>query len=248
MKATLFEFRYRWWVIATIFFVSFGTYFFDHVNSAEALADWRVSQLGGAATYNTYRLIFGVGTVLLGVAAFFRTWGTAYLRADVMRDVRVHTERLVANGPYRYVRNPLYFGNILMATAIGLMASRIGFFLLAIGMTIFVIRLLLREESDLLRDQGESYRDYCEAVPRLLPSLVPRVPEGENMAHWGQAFRAEVMYWLLAVAMVSFAITLNIKVFWAIFAAAMIGSFVYKRPGSVDKNEAAPGSQPGEPH
>jgi hypothetical protein len=47
-----------------------------------------------------------------------------------MRDSRVHTERVLADGPYRYVRNPLYLGNILMATGIGLMASRIGFLVL----------------------------------------------------------------------------------------------------------------------
>jgi hypothetical protein len=87
-------------------------------------------------------------------------------------------------------------------------------------MTVFVIRLLLREEADLLRDQGVDRR-YCAAVPRLLPSLTPRLPSAGNVAHWGQSFRAELMYWLLALAMAVFAVTLSIKVFWVIFALAL---------------------------
>lgn len=232
MKASLFEFRYRWWLIASIFFIGFSAYFVDHVNCAEAVANWGAGRLRVAVSYNTYHLIFALGTCLLVLAAFLRTWGTSYLQADVMRDSQVHTERLVADGPYRYVRNPLYLGNILMAIAIGLMASRIGFFVLSFGMTFFVIRLLLREEADLLRDQGEPYRRYCAAVPRLLPSLTPRVPPAGNVPHWAQGFGAELMYWLLALAMASFAITLKIKVFWAVFVVAMIASFAYKRPNS----------------
>ena len=57
-----------------------------------------------------------------------------------MRDSRVHTERLLADGPYRYVRNPLYLGNIFMAIGIGLTASRTGFLILSLGMTVFVIQ------------------------------------------------------------------------------------------------------------
>ena len=231
-KATLLEFRYRWWVISLIFFFSFLTYFFDHVNSSEAIADWAASRLATAATHNIYRFIFAFGSLLLTAAAFLRTWGTSYLQADIMRDSRVHTERLLADGPYRYVRNPLYLGTILMACAIGLMASRTGFFVLSIGMTIFVVRLLLREEADLRRDQGESYQRYCAAVPRLFPSLKLRVPQAGNAPHWGQALRAEIMYWLLALAMASLAVTLNIKIFWLLFAVAMVASFIYKRPST----------------
>jgi protein-S-isoprenylcysteine O-methyltransferase Ste14 len=54
---------------------------------------------------NRYWVI--LGAFLMVCAAFFRTWGTAYLQANVMRDSRVHTEKLLADGPYRRVRNPL---------------------------------------------------------------------------------------------------------------------------------------------
>lgn len=231
MQASLFEFRYRWWIIACIFALAFLSYGIDRVNSGSAIADWLSSLRGALPTDNSYRAVFALGAVLLVLTAFLRTWGTAYLRADVMRDSLVHTERLLADGPYRYTRNPLYLGNIIMAIGIGLMASRLGFAILVIGMTVFVIRLLLREEGELALQQGESYRRYCATVPRLIPSLIPRVPSAGERADWGPALRAESMYWIMALAVAAFAITLNIKSFWAIFAVAMASSFFLKTPG-----------------
>ena len=117
-----------------------------------------------------------------------------------------------------------------MALSIGLMASRTGFVILVLGMTVFVIRLLLREEAELLRDLGEPYRRYCEAVPRLIPSLFPRVPSADDAPQWSQGIRAEVMYWLMALAMGVFAITLKLWLFWSIYAVAIAAAFSYKRP------------------
>lgn len=230
MQATLFEFRHRWWVIFSIFFAAFFAYSLDSVNCGVAIANWLAKRLGTPPNDNSYRLIFAFGTLLLALAAILRTWGTSYLQAKVMRDSEVHTEKLLADGPYRHVRNPLYLGNMLMAAGIGLMASRIGFVVLSLGMTLFVIRLLLREEAELLRAQGEPYLRYCSAVSRLVPSLTPRVPSAGSAPHWAEGCRAELMYWLLALAMGAFAITLNVKIFWGIFLLAMASSWLLKGP------------------
>jgi protein-S-isoprenylcysteine O-methyltransferase Ste14 len=230
MQASLFEFHHRWWVIFFIFFTAFLAYSLDPVNCGVAIVHWLSKHLGTTATDNTYRLIFAFSALLLAFAALLRTWGTSYLQAEVMRDSEIHTERLLADGPYRHVRNPLYLGNIFMAVGIGLMASRSGFLILSVGMTVFVIRLVLREEAELLRDQGEPYRRYCATVPRLIPSPTPRLRGAGNAPYWGRAFRAELMYWLLVLAVAAFAVTLNIKIFWGVFAAAMASSWLLKAP------------------
>jgi protein-S-isoprenylcysteine O-methyltransferase Ste14 len=230
MAATLFEFRHRWWVIFGIFTVAFWAYGIDPRNSGEAITDWIAARLGITIHANAYQLVYAIGSLLVFVAAMLRTWGTSYLRGDVMRDSRVHTERLLADGPYRYVRNPLYIGNILLAAGVGLMASRIGFVVLVAGMIIFVLRLISREETELARDQGEAYQRYCAAVPRILPALTPRVPSAENVPDWGQAFRVEAAYWLMAAALAAFAATLNLKVFWAIFACGVAATVLSKTP------------------
>ena len=230
VQASLFEFRHRWWVIFFIFFTAFLAYSLDPVNCGVAIVRWLANLLGTTATANAYRLIFAFGVLLLSLAALLRSWGTSYLDAEVMRDSEIHTERLLADGPYRYVRNPLYLGNIFMAVGMGLMASRSGFLILSLGMTVIVIRLILREEAELLRDQGEPYQRYCAAVPRLIPSLSPCLPRAGNAPHWGKGFCAELMYWLLVLAVAAFAVTLSIKVFWGVFAAAIASSWILKSP------------------
>ena len=242
MKASLFEFRHRWWVIFFIFMAAFLAYSIDPKNSAVAIADWsaRLAHSDAArAPGEWYQFTFALGAVLVGVAAFLRTWGTSYLQAEVMRDSEVHTEKLLADGPYRHVRNPLYLGNILLSVGMGLIASRIGFLVLSIGMTVFVVRLILREESELLRDRGESYRNYCAAVPRLVPSLTARIPSAGNPAHWKQGIAAELMYWLIALAMAAFAWTLNLGVFWGVFTVAFFSSWLLKKPRKKDNPNRA---------
>jgi protein-S-isoprenylcysteine O-methyltransferase Ste14 len=239
MQATLSEFRNRWWIIFSIFGLAFLAYAVDQATTGVVIGKWINKWRGGPENDNIYRLVFGFAALLQVMAALIRTWGTSYLQAEVMRDSRVHTEKLLADGPYRYVRNPLYLGNIIMAAAIGFLASRIGFLILVFGMTIFVLRLIGREESELARDQGEPYRRYCAAVPRLLPSLWPRVPAAGNRAYWAHGFRAELMSWLMGMAMAGFAITLNIKVYWVLFALAMASAWFYKRPETKEKSTPA---------
>ena len=79
---------------------------------------------------------------------------------------------LVVSGFYRYVRNPMYFGILLML---------IGYFLwfgywslLIYTMIAFVITHLfvtLYEEPTLKRKFGASYEEYLRRVPRWMPKL-----------------------------------------------------------------------------
>ncbi len=129
MRATELEFRYRFFVITAIYFLGFGCYAVDHVNAGVAIAHW----LSGAAAPITgprsallLKLIFGVGALLAIAAAVVRTWAAAYLKSDVVHDLDLHSDALVADGPFRYVRNPLYVGGVLLGIGMGLMASRVG--------------------------------------------------------------------------------------------------------------------------
>jgi hypothetical protein len=166
--------------------------------------------------------VFFIAALFCLAAAALRTWATAYLNPEVMVDRKVHTSRLVADGPYRYVRNPLYFANILLAVGFGLMATRIGFFILVIGMILFGYRLILREESGIVATQGESYRAYCAAVPRLLPALAPKLPSAGASPKWADGFLGEAFMWTMAASVLVFAITLNQVAFFVVLAAAFV--------------------------
>lgn len=126
MKATRWEFENRAWLFGMVFAVSFPLYSLDHANSAQALANWMAGKLSINGDLLT-RVFFTVAAVVLVLSALIRTWASSYLRGAVVYASEVKTAALVADGPYRHVRNPLYFGNVLMAMGMGALMSRSGF-------------------------------------------------------------------------------------------------------------------------
>ena len=245
MRATKFEFEQRFWIIGIIFCLGFGLSALDHVYFSTALLHLITPSTDPDSTRGIFfeRLIFGGGAVLLFLAALLRTWATAYLPTEVVHDASQHSEALVADGPFRYVRNPLYLANLPMAAGIGVMASRLGWLLLVAGVWLFVYRLIFREEDGLFESQGESYRAYLEAVPRFWPALRPRVPSGGGQPRWGQAIAGEMFFWLFGVAVLCLAITLNSKLTGIVFGCSFL---VYFTVVPILKKRAATfGGKPG---
>jgi len=221
MKATNWEFTNRALLFGLIFAFSFPLYFFDHQNSTAALASWLGSTLQKDPDL-VARLLFAFAAILLAVAALLRTWASSYLRAGVVYAAEVKTDSLIAGGPYRLVRNPLYFANILMVIGMGAMMSRTGFLVAAVAMLVFSYRLILREEAGLRASLGNQYEGYSKVVPRLWPSLWPRIASAGGQAKWTEGFRAELWYWGFAAALATFAITLKLTLFFAILAASLV--------------------------
>jgi protein-S-isoprenylcysteine O-methyltransferase Ste14 len=221
MKASNWEFRNRATVFGLIFGFTFPLYVLDPQNSTVALANW----LGAGRQIDTdlvARLLFAFAAFLLVLAALIRTWASSYLQASVVYASEVNSESLVADGPYRRVRNPLYFANVLMIIAMGAMMSRLGFFVAVIAMVVFCYRLILREEAELQASQGQPYRAYCKAVPRLWPSLWPRVASAGRQARWMEGIKAESWYWGFAAALIAYAITLKLTLFFVILVGSLV--------------------------
>jgi len=221
MRATTFEFRYRFWVIGAIFWAGFSLYRVDPVNAGYALSVWLSAHTGWPQAV-LLRLIFALAALITVAAAVLRTWACSFLHSDVVHDGALHSDRLVADGPYRYLRNPLYLGTILLAVGMGVMASRLGFAVIVLGILIFTLRLIGREEAELMASQGESYLNYRKAVPCLVPSFSPRVPEGGGRSQWMQSFQGEGFFWGFTIAMVVFAITLKVVYFWYALGIAFL--------------------------
>jgi protein-S-isoprenylcysteine O-methyltransferase Ste14 len=84
------------------------------------------------------------------------------------------TERLVVEGAYRHVRNPMYvavmavvLGQVLLFTSWGLLA-----YLVVIGVTMATF-VQGYEEPTLREAYGPAYDEFCEHVPRWLPRVIP---------------------------------------------------------------------------
>jgi protein-S-isoprenylcysteine O-methyltransferase Ste14 len=230
MRATEFEFRNRFWFICLTYFVGFGSYNFDHLNAVEALARWVFSRsdphLHSLAARHVIQGLFALSATLITAAASIRTWASAYLRAEVVHDSAVHTERLVADGPYRHLRNPLYLGNLFLAAGMALLASRTGGLVIILGNLLIVLRLIGREEAALAQAQGEGYRAFLRAVPRLWPSLGPRLPAGGLQPGWLQAFLGEAWMWTFALDGFLFAWKLNGRLYYIVLCVAGAAYFL----------------------
>lgn len=239
MAASKFEFEKRFWIICAIYFSGFCLFNFDDVSFIAALrhlvAPWIARGEPQATMFA--RIVIATGALLVFLAAGLRTWGAAFLRTEVVHDTAQHSEALVADGPFRYTRNPLYFASLLIAAGIGVLASRSGFLFLVLANWVFVYRLIFREEGSLLKTQGESYRAFCGAIPRFWPALRPRIPSGNRQPDWGQAFAGESFVWLFGVAELLIAATLNPWIGIVTFMLGFVAHFVITR--QIQKQQSA---------
>lgn len=226
VRATRIEFEYRFWIIAAIYALGFSFGRLD-ISVIAALRHVLAPGIGpnrdAAASFA--RSVIAAGALLVFATAILRTWATAYLRSEVVHDTRQHSDALVADGPYRFTRNPLYLANVPMAAGIGVLSSRLGWFFLVGASWFFVYRLIFREEEALQQSQGESYRAYCAAVPRFWPSFRPRVPPSGRAAHWGQALIGESFIWIFGIAQLAMAVTLSTSIGLIVFAAGFVAHF-----------------------
>jgi uncharacterized SAM-binding protein YcdF (DUF218 family) len=116
----------------------------------------------------------------------------------------MHGDRVVAAGPYRYMRNPLYLGIFLHTFALALLMMPSGALFTIIVIGLFQLRLMLAEEAFLTAKLGEPYRAYCAAVPRIVPSLRARVPQSSAQPAWGVALLSEIYMWGVVASYVAF--------------------------------------------
>jgi protein-S-isoprenylcysteine O-methyltransferase Ste14 len=207
-------------VFGMILGCSFAFYAVDQQNVTAAGANWIEARWHVNADL-VARALFAAAAFMLILAALLRTWASAYLHAGVVYASGVKTAALVADGPYRRVRNPLYFANVMMAVALGSMMSRVGFFMVVMAMVVFCYRLIFREEQELQASHCEGYAAYCRAVPRLWASLWPKIPGSGRAAQWKDGFKAESWYWGFALALVAFAVTLKLVLFFVILGASL---------------------------
>src|SRR5262249_54476657 len=231
MRATKFEFEQRFWIISGIYFTAFFLSMVDHIPFIVALRHLIAPSISrGTPEAETFaRIVIVIGALLVFVGAAIRTWGAAFLRTDVVHDTAQHSEELVADGPFRYTRNPLYLANLPMAIGIGVLASRAGFIFLVVANWIFVYRLIFREEESLRKTQGEPYLSYSRSVSRFWPSLWPRVSAGNHQPQWGQAFGGESFVWLFGFAELLIAATLKAWIGLIMFALAFVAHFTITR-------------------
>lgn len=122
-----------------------------------------------------------VGLAFLIFGESIRFWAILYA-GGATRTRNVGASSLVTAGPYGYLRNPLYLGNMLIYIGVVCIAGGPWMWQLlvvAIGFFMWQYSQIITLEEDTLEGIfGEQYADYRANVPRMIPRLTPwRKPE-----------------------------------------------------------------------
>ena len=119
-------------------------------------------------------MIFGVSLFRSTVVLFFQIGEGTLAPWDPPK-------KLVVAGPYRYVRNPMITGVILILSSLSVAAHS---WILACWIGLFFLLNLiyypLLEEKQLSKRFGKDWDAYSRAVPRWIPRLKPWQPEASD--------------------------------------------------------------------
>lgn len=109
---------------------------------------------------------WAVGLPLMALGEMIRLWAVGHIGLP-SRTREAGVGRLVTTGPYAWSRNPLYVGNILLWSGLGVVCwpTVLGFTPL---MVIYYTLIISWEERQLLDSVGEPYRAWCRSVPRWI--------------------------------------------------------------------------------
>lgn len=136
-------------------------------------------------------IVIGLSVMLLG--ELLRLWAVAHA-GGATRTRNVGAPYLVTTGPYAYIRNPLYFGNIIIYLGVVLIGNNGLEWMLPLTFLYFFIQYYLiisLEEETLLKIFGSEYETYKLKVPKLFPLFGYVTPKESRKNDWKEAFRSE---------------------------------------------------------
>ena len=246
MKASESEFRFRYALHALIYVLGFlapWNYALHLDPSGPNAHVWGILAANMASAGLTtigrgFDLLLVAGIACALAAAILRTWGAAYLGVPIVQDGAMHTANdassLLQDGPFRYLRNPLYLGTLLHTLALSLLMPRSGAIFTLVAIAVLQLRLILAEEAFLSARLGAAYAAYCALVPRVIPRLRLKVAPTGRPARWPQAILGEIYMWGVAL---SFAVlgwrynaSLLIQCVLVAFGIALVARALVKSP------------------
>lgn len=197
MKASALLFRFRMIVLATIIIIGFFAPWIQlwGVGKRISLLEWLALELSRAGLLSftvATPVVIVCAALLAAIGAWLRIWASAYLGHGIVIGARMQAAAVNADGPYRYVRNPLYLGMILWVAAMCVIMPATGALFVLIGVPLVALGLIAGEESFLAAKLGDPYRAYLRAVPRLFPRLRTTLQPSGNKPHWLQAVTSEI--------------------------------------------------------
>jgi len=102
----------------------------------------------------------GLPITLLGLAIYTMTMAS-FATTPLDREV-------IAKGPFRYSRHPMYLSSSLAYVGVGIACASWLFLLLTIAYAVLSLISAIPEERFLLKKYGNAYREYMNRTPRYI--------------------------------------------------------------------------------
>ncbi len=134
----------------------------------------------------------GFGSVLLGEA--IRFWGVAYAGSATRTTGKAGGDRLVTDGPFGRVRNPLYVGNFFLSFGFMIMCWAWMPWMALIHICLFAVQytLIVSLEEEYLSERfGNEYTQYRKEVKRWIPRFSPYACPDRSQPNLAKTLQSE---------------------------------------------------------
>lgn len=124
-------------------------------------------------------ITIGIGLPIVLAGELIRLWAVSYAGSETRTTEGVGGSNLVTQGPFSVVRNPLYLGNVLIYTGLGIMSFALFPYIQIFAFLYFTFQyycIILNEEDYLKTAFSDKYSVYIKSVNRFFP-FVNKIPE-----------------------------------------------------------------------
>ncbi len=141
-----------------------------------------------------------IGAAVSLVGLLLRAWASGHLRKE---------KELAVSGPYRFSRNPLYLGNLILGLSLAVGAHSLPVLIIFIlYFLVFYPVIILAERERMKRFFPEKYAEYVRRVPIFFPWRWPARAQNAARFDWrlykkNREYRALLggaVYWLILSA------------------------------------------------
>src|SRR5258707_9156861 len=131
MRESAIEFRFRMAINAAIIILGLWSPWINAWGLGQRipLLEWlalELSRLGLLRFTVASPIVIVAAASIAATGAVFRVWGTAYLGPTTVNRLQMKAGAVMADGPYRFVRNPLYLGLWCMVAAMAFLMPPTG--------------------------------------------------------------------------------------------------------------------------
>lgn len=120
--------------------------------------------------------------MLVATGEALRFWGVSVIGREARSSQVMAVKALAVSGPFAYVRNPIYIGNMILYAGVGIMSMALFPWLQMGAIAWFGLQyaLIVRGEEEYLSAQfGREYAQYCACVDRFIPHFGGHVQRAE---------------------------------------------------------------------